>query len=257
MDNNEMNKRILDCTNEFLYAASIFLRGFVTCNNDSFKDKRPILLTGINPSFPVCESAHPGVVDPFIFADAVKKDQTNRHWGKKRRQFGDLYKEMAYLDLFPIRETEQQVFEKAFRSMLELRSQLLSITQESIEDLAPRLIVHANRASLYYWGFVSDNPWMGYEFEPVTTDKYGDLPECMSKYDRATRFRFYRITGFSKNPLRINQDRYPKRTALEGSFFMEYIMEYRDREDIKTLYEPEEWKKIWSWVKDHTNSPDM
>ena len=249
MDYNEMNKRILDCTNEYLYAASILIRGFVTCNNDSLKGRRPILLTGINPSFPIGADAHPGKVEPFIIADAVKNDKANGHWGKKRRQFGDLYKEMAYLDLFPIRETDQPIFEKAFRSMLELRSRLLSITQESIEDLAPRLIIHANRASLYYWGLVKENPWMGYEFEPVTADKYGDLPECMSKYDRTTRFPFYRITGFSKSPLRINKENYPEQTSLEGSFFMEYVMEYRERDDIKTLYEPEEWEKIWSWVK--------
>lgn len=44
---------------------------------------------------------------------------------------------------------------------------------------------------------------------------------------------------------------YPNITHLEGCFFMEYVMEYRKKEDQEKMYDPKDWEEIWKWVQDH------
>lgn len=251
-----MNERILNRIEREPEKNQILRRGFVTCNNDQVNIDSPCLLSGINPSFKE-GTEHDGVIKTFVFAAAIEdpENKGNTYWGKKREQYCRIYKEMAYLDLFPIRETRQPVFEKAFRENIEIRKDLLEISQKAIEDMHPRLIIHANRASLYYWGFVPEAPWMGYEFKRVTPDVYSEFPRCMTP-ERLQQFPFYEITGFSKNPQRINQENYPHKTALKGSFFMEYVMEYRKEEDRQKMYSAEEWEEIWSWVKKQSHSSE-
>ena len=251
MDKKTLCEKYLKSTIEYLHAFDILSRGLVACDNDSLTVKSPFLLTGINPSFPASAAKHPGQVDLFVFAKALESDRSIGHWGKKKKQFGDIYKEMAYLDLFPIRETDQVLFEKTFQNMISLRRDLLEITQEAIEEMSPRLIVHANRGSMYYWGVDEHNPWKGYKLTPVGINTYPDLPLCMKSFDRMKRFPLYRIDGFVDSPKRINQERFSK-TALEGCFLMEYVMEYRKKEEQETLYTPKEWEEIWAWVK-HLN----
>ncbi len=258
---------------EELAAISILLRGFVTCDNDSI-EKRPFLLTGINPSF----GSHngkwffPGGYDKFTFRDAISNSNSRDYWGKKRKQFSDdLCKTMAYLDLFPIRESDQRLFEQVFKNpkLTKLRADILSITQDAIEAMAPRLIVHANRQSMFYWGVKPaqeadvdandyEHPWMGYKVKRVVKDisKFNSkehlveikkLPDCMTE-ERLKKFPLYMIIGYIDNSERINYKR--ESTSLEGCFLMEYVMEYRKKEDLDKMYEDTEWAKIWKWVKD-------
>lgn len=287
MTNQEMNEKINQIITDFLFplkkhenskeelaALSLLLRGFVTCNNDSV-EKRPFLLTGINPSF----GSHngewkffPGEYDePFTFRGAISDSKPQDYWGKKRKQFGDnLCKTMAYLDLFPIRESEQRLFEQVFKNpkLTKLRADILSITQDAIEAMAPRLIVHANRQSIYYWGVKPaqeadvdandyEHPWMGYKVKRVVKDlsKFSSkehlveikkLPDCMTE-ERLKKFPLYKIIGYIDNSERINYKR--KSTSLEGCFLMEYVMEYRKKEDRDKMYEYTDWVEIWEWVK--------
>ena len=260
---------------EELAALSLLLRGFVTCNNDSI-EKRPFLLTGINPSFGPHKGKwefFPGGYDvPFTFRKAISDSKRQDYWGKKRVQFGDdLCETMAYLDLFPIRERDQILFEQVFNNpkLTKLRADLLSITQDAIEAMAPRLIVHANRQSMYYWGVKPaqeadvdandyEHPWMGYKVKRVVKDisKFNSkehlveikkLPDCMTE-ERLKKFPLYMIIGYIDNSERINYKR--KSTSLEGCFLMEYVMEYRKKEDRDKMYEDTEWAEIWKWVKD-------
>lgn len=269
MTNQEMNEKINQIITDFLFplkkhenskeelaALSLLLRGFVTCNNDSI-EKRPFLLTGINPSFGSINGKWffpGGYAEPFtFFRDAISNSQPQDYWGKKRKQFGDdLCKTMAYLDLFPIRETYQILFEQVFNNpkLTKLRADLLSITQDAIEAMAPRLIVHANRQSMYYWGLIDDAPWMGYKFELVNPAEYDYFPKCMND-ERLRLFPFYKITGFTDDTRRINKEMYPNITHLEGCFFMEYVMGYRKKEDQEKMYKPKDWEEIWKWVQDH------
>lgn len=288
MTNQEMNEKINQIITDFLFplkkhenskeelaALSLLLRGFVTCNNDSI-EKRPFLLTGINPSFGPHKGKwefFPGGYDvPFTFRKAISDSKRQDYWGKKRVQFGDdLCETMAYLDLFPIRERDQILFEQVFNNpkLTKLRADLLSITQDAIEAMAPRLIVHANRQSMYYWGVKPaqeadvdandyEHPWMGYKVKRVVKDisKFNSkehlveikkLPDCMTE-ERLKKFPLYMIIGYIDNSERINYKR--KSTSLEGCFLMEYVMEYRKKEDRDKMYEDTEWAEIWKWVKD-------
>ena len=286
MTNQEMNEKINQIITDFLFplkkhenskeelaALSLLLRGFVTCNNDSI-EKRPFLLTGINPSFGSHDGKWEffpgGYAKPFTFRGATNSNSQD-YWGKKRVQFGDdLCKTMAYLDLFPIRETYQILFEQVFNNpkLTKLRADLLSITQDAIEEMKPRLIVHANRQSMYYWGVKPaqeadvdandyEHPWMGYKVKRVVKDisKFSSkehlveikkLPDCMTE-ERLKKFPLYKIIGYIDNSERINYKR--KSTSLEGCFLMEYVMEYRNKEDRDKMYEDTEWAEIWKWIK--------
>ena len=285
MTNQKMNEKINQIITDFLFplkkhenskeelaAISILLRGFVTCNNDSI-EKRPFLLTGINPSFGSHDGEwfFPGGYKQFTFRGAISDSKPQDYWGKKRKQFSDdLCKTMAYLDLFPIRESEQRLFEQVFKNpkLTKLRADILSITQDAIEAMAPRLIVHANRQSIYYWGVKPaqeadvdandyEHPWMGYKVKRVVKDisKFNSkehlveikkLPDCMTE-ERLKKFPLYKIIGYIDNSERINYKRKP--TSLEGCFLMEYVMEYRNKEDRDKMYEYTDWVEIWEWVK--------
>lgn len=217
---------------------NILKKGLVCCNNDALIGSRPILLSGINPSDNQKEPKD------FIF-----KETTGTFWIKKKNQFGPLVNEMAYTDLFPLRVSRQDDFEKVLKEENKLRADFLSITQKAIEDLQPRLIIHANRASLYYWGLSKKaelNPWMGYKFRPLNIGYVKEL-DFISE-ERLRRFPIYIIEGVTDSCKRINHDCIPS-TSLQGTIFVEYVMEERREELKKLMYNADEWQIIWSWVK--------
>lgn len=223
----------------------ILSRGYVCCDNsDIGKGVLPIMLTGVNPSYPKNDK-FPHEVKSFVFANEYKG-----FWSEKKRQFGGLTEKMAYFDLFPIRETKhKEIFEKSFLYANDIRGRFLEITQRAIEDLAPKLIVHANRNSMFYWGIKKYgrgedhiNPWMGYSVERVTRFNTPDLPECCTE-ERLNRFPLYRIVGFVDSEKRINNS-VLKQSNL--TYLMEYVMQYR--ENKQRLYNSEDWKEIWNWL---------
>ena len=291
MTNQEMNEKINQIITDFLFslkkhenskeelaALSLLLRGFVTCNNDSI-EKRPFLLTGINPSFGPHKGKwefFPGGYKTFTFLGAISDSKPQDYWGKKGKQFGydqkrkqfsdDLCKTMAYLDLFPIRESNQILFEQVFNNpkLTKLRADLLSITQDAIEEMKPLLIVHANKESLYYWGIKKntqagddandyEHPWMGYKVKRVTLETYPDLPPCMLQDDRLSLFPLYEIVGFVDSDKRIN---HIERQETNLKFIMEYVMDDRHPNYNGKLYqqneEKKEWAEIWKWIKDQS-----
>ena len=260
MEKNLFLEKVLKCMSDALErgelhpdAIEILERGFCRCHIDS-NQKSGLLLTGINPSFNPKKGVYPNEVhEPDV------QNPSGRYWLKKVSQFGeDLWPSMSYMDLFPIRESKQEGgFEKTFRNANRFRADLLKITQDEIERLAPKLVVHANRASMYYWGikqktrFGEDphnykDPWMGYKVERVGF--CDGMPQCMKEYDRLKRFPLYKVIGFIDSEERINKDKYPKATSL--NYIMEYVMEYREEKDRVTLYEPEDWEKILKWIAD-------
>ena len=65
---------------------------------------------------------------------------------------------------------------------------LLKKTQKEIERIDPKLIVHANKGSLYYWGLNPttyqkdyENPWLNYDFNEI------DLHDCPPLEEYAKR----------------------------------------------------------------------
>jgi len=65
--------------------------------------------------------------------------------------------------------------------------------------------------------------------------------------ERLKKFPLYKIIGYIDNSERINYKR--KSTSLEGCFLMEYVMEYRKKEDRDKMYDKDDWVEIWEWVK--------
>ena len=121
---------------------------------------------------------------------------------------------------------------------------------------------------MYYWGVKPaqeadvdandyEHPWMGYKVKRVVKDiskfnskehlvEIKNLPDCMTE-ERLKKFPLYMIIGYIDNSERINYKR--KSTSLEGCFLMEYVMEYRKKEDRDKMYGKDDWVKIWEEVK--------
>lgn len=255
MEKNLFLEKVLKCKSDAMERGelqretiSILERGFCRCHIDS-NQSASLLLTGINPSFKPKDEVWPEEIRDFNV-----QAPSGRYWLKKIKQFGEMWPQMAYMDLFPIRETSQKgIFEKTFRNANRFRADLLKIAQEEIETLAPKLIVHANRASMYYWGikpktrFGEDphnylDPWMGYKVERV--EMSDDMPPCMKEHGRLERFPLYKVVGFIDSENRI---KYPKETRL--NYIMEYVMEYREKKDRDTLYESKDWEYILNWIQ--------
>ena len=156
---------------------------------------------------------------------------------------------MGYLDLFPLKESRQLRFEKILRPYNDLRMLLLKKTQEEIERIDPKLIVHANKGSLYYWGLNPatyqkdyENPWLNYDFDEIDLHDCLPLEEYAKKLDSKVipmekRFvHLYRITGnaWGKDA---------------NHFFLSYAMEYYGMKDWQRdqLLTAEEMKALWEW----------
>ena len=240
-----------DCyAKNYLDAYSILARGFWCCENKPKEGK--LLLTGINPSY---NRTLKKLTTPFA-------DLKGGFWEKKKEQFGKLWNDdtMSYLDLFPIRESDQRHFEESFDNnehVRSIRGNILKVTQDAIEEMKPLLIVHANKDSLYYWGIKKnthagddandyEHPWMGYKVKRVTLETYPGLPPCMLQYDRLSLFPLYEIVGFVDSDKRIN---HIERQETNLKFIMEYVMDGRNDKYKGKLYLEEDWVEIWEWVK--------
>ena len=223
-------------------------RGLVVCENTH---RRGLLLNGINPSFNEKKNDKSNIF--FVFSNAEDQGRS-RYWAKKHKQFGgrdsDLVQNhMGYLDLFPLKESRQLRFEKILRPYNDLRMLLLKKTQEEIERIDPKLIVHANKGSLYYWGLNPktyqkdyENPWLNYDFDEIDLHDCPPLEEYAKRLDSKDipmekRFvHLYRISGNA-----WGKD--------SNHFFLAYIMEYNRMEGWKRdqLLTAEEMRALWEW----------
>lgn len=189
-----------------------------------------ILFTGINPSL-----GKGGEQDNVPF-----KSFSGPFWDPVIDLAGDLINDTAYIDLFPLRRTKQDIFEQLGR---DFKGRILEVTQNEIERLEPKLIVVLNARSKYYWG---PEGWMGYSFEKTSlTPIHGRL--------------LYKITGFNPNCKdRINPKL--KESRLEGTYIYFYRMltsRYEKKQSTAERLCHNDLETIWSWVKKHTSSPDQ
>lgn len=262
MSNRDANEIIKAFKTEDDRVKEILNRGLCKCYKPLYEGPR-FLLTGINPSYKDDDEKWPGELRSIDISTAC-----DGYWREKAKQFGGMWENILYLDLFPIRETRQRNgFHKAFRNENALLGNLLEITQSEVEAMSPKLIVHSNKDSMFYWGIKKNtptveeandmiHPWMGYRVRRVSRKSYDDLPDCMLQYDRLELFPLYEIVGFVDSANRINQLKY-KETSLTGSFLMEYVMDDRNKKYRGKLYkenpalEKREWADIWEWVKAH------
>ena len=139
------------------YEKRLYKRGLSLCINNP---KGGILLTGINPSGTDVESNS-------IFYDF--KYTEGSFWNQKLKLFTPkLLDKVAYLDLFPQKESTQVIFEK--ETSIDFRARMIETTQMEIERLMPKLVIIANKQSQYYWGFNKNSRWMGYNLERVNEE---------------------------------------------------------------------------------------
>jgi len=171
-------------------------RGLWICAKNSSEG---LLLTGINPSYT-------GTKEESDMALSFS-ECTYRYWTplkKFTKPFIDKEK-IAYIDLFPLRVSKQaREFEKYVP--LTLKRDLLEVTIQEIERTKPRLIIHTNKTSAFYWGTDPEHLWMGYQLSPVQMpsglEKKGDL---------------YRIDGVQQS----NEVIFPRvKTNLIGTYLL-------------------------------------
>lgn len=153
-----------------------------------------ILLCGLNPSL---GNAIEQVDIPF-------KEFSGDFWNPVKALVRNHLDETAYIDLFPLRKTVQTQFETL---PVDFRARILEKTQEEIERLSPRLIVHLNAGSSYYWG---PRGWMGYAMEDAGVG-------------RIKGARLLRIKGFNLDCRnRVNTSF--RDTCLKGTHILFYRM---------------------------------
>ena len=189
-------------------------RGICCAENNPVNE---ILFTGINPYY---DEARKGDDISFKLINADGK----LRWRIIKDLLGDLLPKTAYLDLFPLKET---ISESLGRLMpMELKVDLLKITQEEIERINPKLIIVGNRTSRAYWGAMQKYPWMGYKFEQIESPLKKNVP-------------VYRIAG-----LREDEDKISLETDLQGtvvifSSLSPYYPKEKtlSNEDVECLYE--------------------
>lgn len=196
--NNEQIAKVLDV---------IIGRGFWLCLDNPIKG---ILLSGINPSYPKEEKA---VYCSF-------NECSGRYWSRwnKNLRYYKSNNTAGYIDLFPLRVSKQKKeFEKYVP--LELKAELLRVTQTEIERLKPQLIIHANKTSSFYYGTDPEHPWMGYDLQQV------ELP-----IELKGKGVLYRIKGLLNNANRINFETLHQ-TGLVGTYLFVCKMQNRLKEE--------------------------
>lgn len=200
-------------------------RGLWMCGNNP---KNGIIISGINPSFDKKIPREYNDTIPFALC-------SGRYWNPLKKFVGEFLKtgNVGYIDLFPLRVSKQDhEFEKYVPT--DLKAAILRVTQNEIEQLAPKLIIYANSTSRYYWGTDTEHPWMGYQLTQMP------LPSSLQG-----KGVLYHIDGM----LNSDQKILPlKDTALKGSYLFVCPFQSGGRcripserklveEDIKQLWE--------------------
>ena len=174
------------------------------------------MLVGINPSGHGSDDI---IVDYRMCKSRSEGGWGDRagFWGPKHQMMGKYDQYVSYVDLLPIRMTNQNEVDELAPAF---RARLLEVTQKHIEEMKPKLIILVNQSALYYWGSNEDATWMGYDLgNPVKHIK--------------GRWNLYQIRGIKIDKRdRINQDYFAakgNRTQLEGCYLLHYCQVNRRR----------------------------
>lgn len=185
-----------------------------------------ILFAGINPSYKG-ENAHDLPCNTLL-----ECDPNDTYW-KPYVEIAKKYRKnfVGYIDLFPLRITEQKIFQSDRVVPRNLKARLLEIIMHAIEATAPSLIIYTNKTP-FYWGTDEKHPWMGYRMIEVETDKA-----------LKAKGTLYKIVGITDKPDRIGgKDRYYY-GALNGCYlFATSFQQYTKREEKLTYNDV---NKLW------------
>ncbi len=177
------------------------------------KEAHRILVTGMNPSFREGDPNREKYDVPFNYQDVVKSGE-DRYFTSFDKLFpAEFQREVAYLDLLNIRETDQATTWKFIKDPqgLELFAGNLRLAQLLIEQVVrPRLIMVKNKGAWGLWGkeaTAEENIWMGYRFERV------------AGFDALPCGEVLRITGLIDHPGRVTYNDL-KETNLQGTLVL-------------------------------------
>lgn len=169
-----------------------------------------IILTGINPSFDIKKEKEPYTHQRYSLSESCMNPK-RQYWVLAKEIFYEnvLSHNIGFVDLFPIRCTDQNDFEQFDSGDTKkiLKRNLLQVTQEEIERLSPRLIIHANKRSSFYWGIDKDYPWMGYEFGDIESSELPNKEELSLLISRAKGIEARTITGITRDDRSIRKNK--------------------------------------------------
>lgn len=133
-----------------------------------------ILIVGANPSYK--DGGHD---ENFMKTTDELYHSVEKHWKEisEIACLGNNY-QAAYLDLFPIKQTNLGDFKKVFRAHNDIRAKLLQVTHKRMLATQPMVIINLFAMTSYYWSFKADapdycnedNPWMGYKFKKIDAE---------------------------------------------------------------------------------------
>lgn len=208
---------------------------------DIERAKESILWTSINPSG---TPNIPQKNDPFnLIWDNL--DESQAYWKLLKKKVAPIMEFCGHMDLLPIhigleKKLHSLLFSKDSIAERKLAVNLLCASQEMIEYLQPKLIVHSNSTSRFLWGTEINKGiyWLGYILEEVS----GFELDCW-KTGKGCR-KLYQIKGL--HPESINNK---KTTNLSGTYL---LIDYQvgTRMATKSIG-IEDVKNLWQWVNRH------
>lgn len=191
------------------------------------KEKKDILITGINPSFRHKESKNGK--DSFDFNWIANDSKHDNYWSSLKRIVRNdnlnFLNRTGYLDIFFFREKDQNFLKREIlknTNGVKFLIDQLKLTQKIVENvIQPKVIIVKNKESAAYWGkYASDGMiWMGYNLELIQNSKFGEI---------------YKINGLIKSNERISIDM--ENSNLVGSIilFTHHINQYTPKEKRPT-----------------------
>lgn len=148
------------------------------------------------------------------------------------------------MDLLPIHITDENEVKSIFFTSddspeRKFISKLVMTTQNFIEDLRPKLIIHSNVGSSFLWGLNKDTGWMGYTLQPIslrTEISSGRIVHTKTKKS------LFKITG-------VSEKSFIKTTNLTGSYLLVDYQVARLEFKEKSL-KHEDVLNIWNELKE-------
>ena len=208
---------------------------------DIERAKEGVLWTSINPSG---TPNAPQENDPFnlMWEDL---DTSQAYWKLLKQKVAPVIDNCGHMDLLPIHigvenKLHKLLFSKDNDEERKLAVKLLCASQEMIEFLRPKLIIHSNSTSRFLWGTEINKGiyWLGYILEEET----GFVPDCW-KTGKGCR-KLYQIKGLHPESIKN-----VKTTNLPGTFL---LIDYQvgARTATKSIG-AEDVKRLWRWALHH------
>ncbi|MCQ2118809.1 MAG: hypothetical protein MJY84_02675 [Bacteroidales bacterium] len=208
--------------------------------------ERNILWTSINPSLGDEKKGIPTF--NMSWEDIKKGIRTPKdeklYWGELMNKISDVVDICGHMDILPIHITNEDEVKSRFFTSTDSQerkfiSKLVIATQNFIEELRPKLIIHSNVGSSFLWGLNKDKGWMGYTLQPISLEAKISSGRIVNN---KTQNSLFKITGVSENS-------FIKTTDLIGCYLLIDYQVARPEFREKSL-KHDDVLKIWNELKE-------